>query len=228
MFLTNLQKNTFPDLTNEVSKYKMVIMSTRMSIALVVATVLTPALPGWTQPLNLKEAKASYEEGARHYYLTEYAEALTSFKDAYRAKDDPAFLFNIAQCLRKLNRLDEASNFYRIYLRRAPDAGNRAEVERHLSVIEGQMAAAAPPPEPNQPPSPRRFSAQDTTIPVHPQIDLSPQHPVIKDRPLYKRWWFWTAAGAVAAGTTAAIIILARHDPSSTPASMLGSQKALP
>ena len=200
-----------------------------MSIALVVATVLTPALPGWTQPLNLKEAKASYEEGARHYYLTEYAEALTSFKDAYRAKDDPAFLFNIAQCLRKLNRLDEASNFYRIYLRRAPDSSNRVKVERHLKEVEDQMAVVVPPTTPSQNPTPRRFPTQDISIVPTPQIDLSPQTSrEIKNHPVYKRWWFWTAAGAVAAGTTATIIILARHDPSSTPASILGSQKALP
>jgi tetratricopeptide (TPR) repeat protein len=195
---------------------------------LLASLLLASSLPGWSQPLNQREAKASYEEGARHYYLMEYDEALTSFKDAFRAKDDPAFLFNIAQCLRKLGRLDEASTFYQIYLRRAPDAGNRAEVERHLDDIEGQMATTAPPPEPNQPPIPRRFSAQDTTIPFNPQIDLSPQHPAIKDHPLYKRWWFWTAAGAVAAGTTATIIILTRHDPAAIPSSMLGSQRALP
>jgi tetratricopeptide (TPR) repeat protein len=196
---------------------------------LLAALVLAPAMPGWTQPLSLKEARASYEEGARHYDLGEYAEALASFRDAYRAKDDPAFLFNIAQCLRKLNRLDEASYFYRSYLRRAPDADNREKVERHLKDIEDQAAAASPPSASNQGPSPKQFSAHDIPIAPAPQIDLAPQPPsVIKVRPIYERWWFWAATGAVAAGTTAAIIILARHDPTSIPASALGSQRTLP
>lgn len=199
-------------------------------ISLLLASfLLTLSLPGWTQPLNLKEAMASYEDGARHYDLGEYAEALTSFKDAYRAKDDPAFLFNIAQCLRKLNRLDESASFYRSYLRRAPDSSNRITVEHLLKDIEDQIAFTSPPDAPNQIPTPRRFSTQSiSTIPA-PKIDLSPQPPpAIKDRPIYKRWWFWAATGAVAAGTTTTIILLARHDPASTPTTILGSQRALP
>ena len=196
---------------------------------LLVTFLLTPALPGWSQPLNLKKAKASYEEGVRHYDLTEYPEALTSFKDAYRAKDDPAFLFNIAQCLRKLNRLEEAATFYRSYLRRAPDNNNQDKVERHLREIEDQMAIVVPATTPNQDPTPKRFSTKNIPITPAPQINLSPQpQPTIKDRPLYKRWWFWTAAGAIAAGAATSIIILARHNPTSTPSSILGSQRTLP
>ena len=185
---------------------------------LLASLLLASSLPGWSQPLNQREAKASYEEGARHYYLMEYAEALTSFKDAFRAKDDPAFLFNIAQCLRKLERMEEAATFYRTYLRRAPEASNRAEVERHLKDIESQLAAATPViPQ-------GAFPAQAT-----PQIDLSPRtSPEIEEHPLYKRWWIWTAAGAVAAGAATTIIILARRDPTSIPSSGLGYQRSLP
>jgi tetratricopeptide (TPR) repeat protein len=186
---------------------------------LLAALLLAPSGPGWSQgSTSAREAKASYEEGARHYDLAEYAEALDSFKDAYRAKTDPAFLFNIAQCLRKLERMEEAATFYRTYLRRAPEAPNRAEVERHLKDIESQLAAASPViPQ-------GTFPAQET-----PRIDLSPRPaPEIEEHPLYKRWWIWTAAGAVAAGAAATIIILARRDPTSIPSSGLGHQGALP
>ena len=199
-------------------------MSTRMNIALLVAGLLTLPVPAWAQgSSNAKEAKAAYEEGARHYDLAEYAEALTSFKDAYRAKTDPSFLFNIAQCLRKLNKLDDAATFYRTYLRRAPDASNRVEVERHLKDVESQMEAATPPAPP------RAFLVQETPPAAPPRIDLSPQPtPTIEKHPLYKRWWIWSAAGAVAAGATITIIILARRDPTSIPSSELGYQRALP
>ena len=192
-----------------------------MRIIQLAAILLALPIPAWAQgPSNTREAKAAYEEGARHYDLTEYAEALTSFKDAYRAKDDPAFLFNIGQCLRKLNRLNEAATFYRTYLRRAPDASNMAEVERHLRDIESQVTVASPPIPPAE-----AFPARETP----PQIALSIlPAPEIERHPLYKRWWIWTAAGTVAAGATVAIIILARRDPTSIPSAGLGYQKALP
>ena len=196
----------------------------RNIISLLLASMLLiHPKPGWSQgPSSPKEAKAAYEEGARHYDLAEYAEALGFFKDAYRAKTDAAFLFNIAQCLRKLGRRDEAATFYRTYLRRAPDAANRAEVERHVKDIEDLLAASSPP-------ATRKFSPQDIPIPPEPRIDLSPRAtPPIDDLPIYKAWWFWAAAGALAAGTTAAVIIMARHDPTTIPSSILGSQRALP
>src|SRR6185369_2327988 len=76
------------------------------------------------------EARQHYRSGLAHYDLGEYQAALEEFKDAYRAVQDPPFLFNIAQCHRKLGQSAEALTFYRSYLRRAPDAPNRAEVER--------------------------------------------------------------------------------------------------
>ena len=188
---------------------------------LLASLLLVQSLPGWAQ--GSKESKAAYEEGARHYDLAEYAEALDSFKDAYRAKTDPAFLFNIAQCLRKLGKLEDAATFYRTYLRRAPDAINRVEVERHLRDIEEQLAAASPAAPPGA------YSPQAAPAASSPQIDLS-THPAprIEEHPLYKRLWIWTAVGAVAAGAAATIIIMSRRDPTSIPASGLGYQRALP
>ena len=187
---------------------------------LLAASLLALPLPSRSQePSDPGAARADYEAGARHYDLAEFDEALASFKDAYRARTDPAFLFNIAQCLRKLGRLDEASTFYRTYMRRAPDAANRAEVERHLEDIERQSAAG--PPRSFPPLAPQETSP--------PKIDLSP-HPdaeIVKHR-LYERWWIWAAAGLVVAGTTTAIILLAKRDPTSVPPSRLGAQEALP
>ena len=74
-------------------------------------------------------AKRLYISATKHFDLAEYPDALNDFKEAYRLKDDPVFLYNIAQCYRILNKNDEALSFYRSYLRRAPDAPNRAEVE---------------------------------------------------------------------------------------------------
>jgi tetratricopeptide (TPR) repeat protein len=88
-------------------------------------------------------AKARYESGVRHYDLSEWEPALLDFKEAYRNKPDPAFLYNIAQCHRKLGHTEEAITFYRSYLRRAPDAKNREEVERRIGELERESAAVS-------------------------------------------------------------------------------------
>jgi tetratricopeptide (TPR) repeat protein len=80
-------------------------------------------------------AKAHYKQGRMHYQLGEYREALKEFREAYRLKQDASFLYNIAQCHRQLGEYSEAIKLYGNYLREAPDAGNRAEVERQIRAL---------------------------------------------------------------------------------------------
>jgi hypothetical protein len=97
-------------------------------------------------------AKAHYKLGRTHYQLGEYRDALTEFKEAYRIKQDASFLFNIAQCHRQLGEYAEAIKLYGSYLREAPEAGNRAEVERQVRELKEALEkrekeeAAAPVP----------------------------------------------------------------------------------
>jgi len=90
---------------------------------------------------NAAAAKAHYATGVRHFDLSEFDKALAEFKDAYRNKPDPVFLYNIGQCHRKLGHTDEAITFYQSYLRRAPDAKNREEVERRIAELQSLREA---------------------------------------------------------------------------------------
>jgi tetratricopeptide (TPR) repeat protein len=203
-----------------VKEQNYLMLAAKLGTSLILLSFyLSLPSPGWSQDQpDTKGSRASYEIGVKHYDLAEYDNALISFKNAYRAKSDPAFLFNIAQCLRKMGRLDESSTFYRNYLRRAPEAANRYEVERRLRDIEIQLATTTPVIRPNA------FSPETPTL-----INLSPRPtPKTEESPLYKKWWIWTAAGAVVAGTTTTIIILTRRDPTSVPSTGLGYQRALP
>ena len=195
-------------------------------------------------------AKARYEAGVRHFDLSEYEAALVDFKEAYRNKPDPALLYNIAQCHRRLGHTEEAITFYRSYLRRASDAKNRQEVERRISELEtirdAESAAMLnstggknqPPPvsaEAQHQPSPVSAEAQQkavaetaaavpaTAMDLGARDEPAPQ----TTGPIYKRWWFWTALGAVAVGTATVAIIMAERDPTKIPASALGAQKVL-
>src|SRR5262245_24016710 len=75
-------------------------------------------------------APAHFKQGRKLYQVGEYAQALDEFKKAYLAREDAAFLFNIAQCHRQLGDNRQALTFFKRYLADAPPTvANRAEAE---------------------------------------------------------------------------------------------------
>jgi tetratricopeptide (TPR) repeat protein len=88
-------------------------------------------------------AKAHYGRGTSYYNLGRYGEALAEYEAAYLAVQDPPFLFNIAQCQRKMGKDQEALAAYRSYLRVAPNAPNRLEVQKRIAELEKETRAAA-------------------------------------------------------------------------------------
>jgi tetratricopeptide (TPR) repeat protein len=87
-------------------------------------------------PENRAVAREHYNQGTRHFELGHYQEALGEFEAAYMAVPDPAFLFNIAQCHRKAGHDKEAVGFYKSYLRNAPNAPNRVDVQKRIQELE--------------------------------------------------------------------------------------------
>ena len=88
-------------------------------------------------PEAVASAKQHFNQGNRHHELGHYQEALSEFEAAYMAVPDPVFLFNIAQCHRKMGHDKEAIEFYKSYLRNAPNAPNRADVQKRILELEG-------------------------------------------------------------------------------------------
>jgi hypothetical protein len=86
-------------------------------------------------------ARQAYIEGTRLYDLADFNAALQSFKKAYLNYEEPAFLFNIAQCHRALGDKGEAIRFYRTYLRKVPNAANHVEVEKIIANLEAAQAS---------------------------------------------------------------------------------------
>ena len=202
--------------------------------------VLMPATPVTAAPSSEEKTKARehYQKGLTHYDIKEYSDALTEFKNAYRVVQDPAFLFNIAQCYRKLGQDVEALDYYRNYLRRFPTAPNRAEVERRIQEIERELATKAPasgtPPAAAEPPRQPADTIKPLTPPPAPsapppvlpapapaQTSAPPPAAVVVTSPdagggggggepaFYQRWWFWTGVGAVVAAAVVTGIAVA-------------------
>ena len=93
-----------------------------------------------------EKAREHYLQADAFYKLDRYAGALQEYEQAYLAKPDPSFLYNIAQCHRLMGDRAEAVKFYRRYLKDAPNAGNRDVAEKHIKDLEAALAAPTRPP----------------------------------------------------------------------------------
>ncbi len=108
-----------------------------------------PRPPTRPQPVVAKAptpeaaAKAHYGRGTSFYNLGRFSEAQAEYEAAYLSVQDPPFLFNIAQCQRKMGKDREAIATYRSYLRAAPNAPHRPEVQRHIAELERESRATA-------------------------------------------------------------------------------------
>ena len=199
-----------------------------LRVALLVAALASVAVAGraraaGTDASRVREARAHYEQAVSYYNLDEFAPALAEFREAYRLKPDPSFLFNIAQCHRKLGENDQALDYYRKYLRNLPDAPNRADVERIVAELRAKVPNATPtevaPPvaSPAAPtPAPAPTPALDAPAPAPPPeaslVATTPAPPAAA-APVYKRWWLWTAVGAVVVAAVVGAVVASSKGP---------------
>lgn len=194
-------------------------MPSRLLASLLVVALLVPMLacPARADDRNL--AKQAFHRASQHYKLGEFKAALDEFKAAYRAHEDPIFLFNIAQCERQLDQREEAVREYKMYLAEAPDAPNREDVRAVLARLEQEIAdqhkrdqalaaEKATPPVSVLPPASTPAPAGPTAANEAALTAAAPA-PARIDKPAYKKWWVWTLVGVVVAGGAAAGIAVA-------------------
>ncbi|HEX4459037.1 MAG TPA: hypothetical protein VIA18_13765, partial [Polyangia bacterium] len=106
----------------------------KMSLAVAVVVVVSCAVSARAE--DLQKAREALQEANQHYDLGEYGPALEAFKAAYRNHQEPALLFNIAQCERLLGQHEEAVREYRMYLIKVPDAPNRDSVKTLIEKLD--------------------------------------------------------------------------------------------
>jgi tetratricopeptide (TPR) repeat protein len=132
-----------------------------------------------------QQAKERYEMATRLYDVGKYAEAISEYEEAYLLVEDAALLFNIGQAYRLWDHPEEAIRSYKNYLRRRPDATNRAEVEKKIADLEkvveerkrnGALPPVAPPPQPPLPGQPALASPAQRGYQAQPgsPTDLAP------------------------------------------------------
>ena len=108
------------------------------------ATLLVPRSPARADE-STEQAKEHFKKGQTHYALGEFSQAADEFKEAFRLREVPIILFNIAQAMRLSGRSKEAVFYYSQYLTRQPDAANRAEVESRITELRSRLKVEQPP-----------------------------------------------------------------------------------
>jgi hypothetical protein len=182
---------------------------------LLLAALICLALPARAaqEPSDVGQARADYELGTRYWDLGQYDKALEAYRSAYAHRADPALLFNVAQCLRKLRRYNEALDMYRSFLRRAPRSPKRADVERMMKTIEDELAATPAPTTPTTPTAPPPVQpapmVRPSPPPTQPTLALSAA-PLPESKPVVQRPWFWGVSAVVVAGAVTGLLLATR------------------
>jgi tetratricopeptide (TPR) repeat protein len=145
----------------------------------------------------LRTAKRHFARGEKLYALAKFREALDAYQQAFDARPIPELMFNIGQCYRNLDDPDAAIFSYRTYLKLAPTATNREQVEDLIATLEADKQRATS----------RRLALERAEPP--------PPAPA-PDRPVYRRWWFWTGLAAVGAGGVAIFAVARSGGPPET------------
>lgn len=149
-------------------------------IILLLSVLLPVGARAQSEAQKKQQAKEHYEKATRFYDVGKYDEAINEYEAAYLLIEDAALLFNIGQAYRLWDKPEEAMRSYKNYLRRRPDASNRADVEKKIAdldrLIEGRRKeATAPPSQPLPPPVPAQGASPAQPEPSPPALPSAPE-----------------------------------------------------
>lgn len=190
-------------------------MNPRLNKAVLVSLLMS--LPAWAQSdPEMEQSRRRYDAGAKAVQEGRFREALAEFAAAYEFSRMPDLLWNMAECARKLDERDRALSLYKQYVSEAPQGEKVAEANERIRELEAQKAPPATPP-PAPVPTPAPVMTAPPPVPVAAPIVAAETSAKAEpaDRPVYKKWWFWTGVGvAVAAGVIVGVVVSRRSDES--------------
>ena len=121
------------------------------ALLLVLGFVVGPTLAPSTaraEDQATKQARQHSRNAKQYFDLGQWNEAIAEYREAYRLRSDPAFLFNIAQAYRRKGDLQPALDLYKNYLIENPTTPKRGDIEKRIQTLEEEMkkrqAASAP------------------------------------------------------------------------------------
>ena len=168
------------------------------------------------------QARVHFDRGRTFFEVDQYRKAIAEFKAAQIEKPDPAFLYNIAECHRRLGEVSDALLFYRRFLETAP-AGDKTRPIVEQRIAELKTVTEEPTNPGGAPPGGGDTLALNAAPATGDGAVLIQQPgPPADASPFYTRPWFLITVGAVIVGSVVAIWALSRSpEPPGTP---LGNQ----
>lgn len=168
-----------------------------------------------------QHARELFKKAEVHFSVGEFARALVLYKEAFKTKSLPAFLFNIGQCHRNMGRCDRALFFFKQYLIRTPDAPNKADVEALIAICDREVAEGKKP------------APEEKRVEKAPEAAQEPG-PVQEAPPSRRRLaplWFWSSAGLagalLVAGTVTGVAALNKSDEYTDPSTDIERRRDL-
>lgn len=176
----------------------------RLLLALCLVAVAVPATTtvAYADDPAERSAKRHYERGKKLFNLQKFDEALEQFQKAYEASPISDFLFNIGQCQRNLGEYDAAIFSFKKFLKLEPEASNREQVEELIDDLQ------------------RKIDEGNTDRLQLRRNKKKPADVEREDRPVYKKWWFWTGVAVIGAGAGVGVYLATK---SSAPSTDLGN-----
>jgi tetratricopeptide (TPR) repeat protein len=106
------------------------------------ATAPSPPPP---EQAEREQARRHFELGGAFYAQGDYPHALEEFREAYRTAPSGALDFNIARCLDRMGRAQEAIAGYERYLDSEPFSADAGQVRLRVAELKQRLAPPAPP-----------------------------------------------------------------------------------
>jgi tetratricopeptide (TPR) repeat protein len=197
-------------------------MTRALLLSLAMALAATPAVAGPdarppdarpdATPETIAEARRIHDGATASYKLGKFEEALTGYSAAYQLYPAPAFLFNIAQCHFQLKQWERAEFFFGGYLREVPNAPNRGLVEDRIREARERRAmeddAAQRKLDLEKIKLDMERAEQERQAREREQALIAERERAAeRDRPVYKKWWFWTIVAGAAAGVATTVVL---------------------
>ncbi|MBN2573821.1 MAG: tetratricopeptide repeat protein [Deltaproteobacteria bacterium] len=91
---------------------------------------------------STEKARQHFLKGQQFFDVGRWDEAAAEFEQAYAARNDPVFIYNMAQAYRRKGDAKHALELYKNYLIKAPRSPQRAEVEERIATLQQQVEEA--------------------------------------------------------------------------------------
>ena len=140
------------------------------------------------------QAESAYQAGVSAFGEKDFKGALKLFDHAFKLDPSPVLLYNIARCHEEMGTLEPAIRNFELYLARAPDAPDRAAVERRIRVMEAKSEREA-----------ARKPVSVVVVPIEPKSVAPPASSAM-------RWWGYGTVGAGVVGLAVGGVLGASAD----------------